>query len=63
MVRAFSKHGWQTARQRGSHIILTRPGHVATLSVEIDGRTLREWLRIDGYFAAGRIDEAAERRR
>jgi hypothetical protein len=24
---------WEVARQRGSHIILTKPGHIATLSV------------------------------
>ena len=30
---AFEKLGWEVARQRGSHIILTKAGHVATLSV------------------------------
>ena len=33
VVGAFGKFGWQVARQRGSHIILTREGHIATLSV------------------------------
>jgi len=33
VVKAFEKLGWQVARQRGSHIILTKKGHIATLSV------------------------------
>jgi predicted RNA binding protein YcfA (HicA-like mRNA interferase family) len=33
VVRAFECLGWQTVRQRGSHIILTKPGHIATLAV------------------------------
>jgi len=32
VVRAFSKLGWEVARQRGSHIILTKRGHIATLA-------------------------------
>ena len=33
VVKAFKKLGWEVARQRGSHIILTKEGHIATLSV------------------------------
>ncbi|MBA7501320.1 MAG: addiction module toxin, HicA family [Clostridia bacterium] len=33
VVRTFEKLGWEVARQRGSHIILTKEGHIATLSV------------------------------
>ena len=33
VVKAFEKFGWQIARQRGSHIILTKEGHIATLSI------------------------------
>ncbi len=33
VVRAFENLGWQVARQRGSHVILTKPGNIATLSV------------------------------
>jgi predicted RNA binding protein YcfA (HicA-like mRNA interferase family) len=33
VVRAFRKLGWEADRQHGSHIILTKPGHIATLSV------------------------------
>ena len=33
VVKTFQKLGWQVARQRGSHIILTKEGNIATLSV------------------------------
>jgi predicted RNA binding protein YcfA (HicA-like mRNA interferase family) len=33
VVRIFEKEGWQIARQRGSHIILVKEGHMVTLSV------------------------------
>jgi predicted RNA binding protein YcfA (HicA-like mRNA interferase family) len=32
-VRTFQTLGWEVARQRGSHIILVKTGHAATLSV------------------------------
>jgi len=32
-VRAFQRAGWEVARQRGSHVILTKPGTIYTLSV------------------------------
>ena len=32
-VRAFQRFGWTVARQRGSHIVMTKPGAMATLSV------------------------------
>jgi predicted RNA binding protein YcfA (HicA-like mRNA interferase family) len=32
-IRAFEKFGWQVARQRGSHIVRTKPGHSTTLSI------------------------------
>ena len=32
-VRAFQQAGWEVARQRGSHIVLTRPGSIYTLSI------------------------------
>ncbi|MBI5154260.1 type II toxin-antitoxin system HicA family toxin [Candidatus Poribacteria bacterium] len=48
-VRAFERLGWRVARQRVSHIILTRPGSMATLSIpdhrELDRGTLRSLLR------------------
>ena len=35
VVRAFEYLGWEVARQRGSHIVLTKPGVPVTLSVPI----------------------------
>jgi len=49
-VKAFERHGWRVARQRGSHIILTKPGHRATLSIpdhdEVARGTLRALIRL-----------------
>lgn len=33
VVRVFASFGWVVSRQRGSHIILTKDGELATLSV------------------------------
>ena len=33
LVKAFESIGWQTARQRGSHIIMIKLGEIASLSV------------------------------
>ncbi len=32
-LKAFSRAGWRFDRQRGSHAILIKPGHIATLSI------------------------------
>lgn len=45
VVTAFQKLGWEVARQRGSHIILTKPGHIATLSVPNHPTVARGTLR------------------
>ena len=45
VVKAFEKLGWQVARQRGSHIILTKKGHIATLSVPDHPQVARGTLR------------------
>ncbi len=45
VVRAFEKLGWLVARQRGSHIILTKEGHPATLSVPNHAEVARGTLR------------------
>lgn len=54
VVRAFARDGWQMARQRGSHIILVKEGHMATLSVpdhkEVAKGTLRALIRSSGVF-------------
>lgn len=52
VVKAFAKDGWQMVRQRGSHMILVKPGHMATLSVpdhrEVAQGTLRSLIRSSG---------------
>ena len=50
--RAFEKLGWEFARQRGSHMILVKAGHPATLSMpdhrEVARGTLRSLIRAAG---------------
>ncbi len=52
VVRTFERLGWEVARQSGSHIILVKEGHVATLSVpdyrEVAKGTLRALIRRAG---------------
>jgi len=45
VVRAFERLGWQAARQRGSHIVLTKPGALVTLSVPDHPQVARGTLR------------------
>ncbi len=45
VIGIFEKFGWSVARQRGSHIILTKPGHIATLSVPNHTEVARGTLR------------------
>jgi predicted RNA binding protein YcfA (HicA-like mRNA interferase family) len=45
VVRAFERQGWSVARQRGSHIVMTRPGHIATLSIPDHPEVVRGTLR------------------
>ncbi|HDZ69243.1 MAG TPA: type II toxin-antitoxin system HicA family toxin [Phycisphaerales bacterium] len=45
VIKAFEKLGWDVARQRGSHIILTKEGHIATLSVPNHSEVARGTLR------------------
>ena len=55
VVQVFEKLGWSVARQRGSHIILSKPDHIATLSVpdhkEVAKGTLRSLIRAAGLTA------------
>lgn len=44
-VNIFKKFGWKVARQKGSHIILVREGHMATLSVPNHPAVARGTLR------------------
>ena len=52
VVKIFGKDGWVQVRQRGSHMILVKEGHIATLSVpdhkEIAKGTLRSLIRASG---------------
>ena len=45
VVAAFRKLGWEVARQRGSHVILTKTGHIATLSIPNHPEVARGTLR------------------
>lgn len=51
-VRAFGRDGWELARQKGSHMILVKANHWATLSVpdhrEVAPGTLRSLIRASG---------------
>jgi len=42
VVKVFERLGWEVARQRGSHIILVKKGHIATLSVPDHHEVARE---------------------
>lgn len=56
VVRAFESFGWRVARQRGSHIIMTKAGESITLSIpnhkEVAKGTLRSLLRSASLTAA-----------
>ncbi len=51
-VKVVQKAGWMIDRQRGSHVILVKDGHLATLSVpdhkELAKGTLRSLIRAAG---------------
>jgi predicted RNA binding protein YcfA (HicA-like mRNA interferase family) len=57
VVKVFTQNGWQMARQRGSHMILIKPGGMVTLSVpdhrEIAKGTLRSLIRSSGLTVDG----------
>ncbi len=42
VVKIFGRLRWEVARQRGSHIILLKEGHIASLSVLIIVRLQEE---------------------
>jgi predicted RNA binding protein YcfA (HicA-like mRNA interferase family) len=45
VVKIFERLGWEVARQKGSHIILTKKGHIASLSVPDHREVARGTLR------------------
>ena len=48
-VRKFQKTGWTAARQKGSHVMMTKPGYQWTLSIpqhkELGPGLLRKLIR------------------
>ena len=64
VVKAFAADGWQMVRQRGSHMILIKDNHMATLSVpdhrEIAKGTLRSLIRSSGLTVEEFIDLAGK---
>ena len=61
VVRVFESFGWRSDRNRGSHIMLTKDGEIATLAIprrrELPRGTLRSLIRSSGIT----IDEFNER--
>jgi predicted RNA binding protein YcfA (HicA-like mRNA interferase family) len=51
-MKAFAKAGWQTVGQVGSHLVMTKPGQRANLSIpqhrELSVGTLRALIRSAG---------------
>ncbi len=64
VVRTFERFGWRVARQRGSHIVMVKEGHIATLSIpdhkEVGRGTLRSLIRSAGLTIAEFVEEAKE---
>jgi predicted RNA binding protein YcfA (HicA-like mRNA interferase family) len=62
VVRVFLSLGWEEARQSGSHVILVREGHPATLSApdhkEVALGTLRSLIRSAGMTVDEFVDAA-----
>jgi predicted RNA binding protein YcfA (HicA-like mRNA interferase family) len=56
-VRGFERFGWQVARQRGSHIIMTKPGAIPTLSIADHEYVARGTLRVLIRKAGLSVDE------
>jgi predicted RNA binding protein YcfA (HicA-like mRNA interferase family) len=60
VVRVFESFGWSVSRQKSSHIIMTKEGEAATLSIpnhkEVAKGTLRSLIRAANLT----VDEFAE---
>ncbi len=58
VIKALQKAGWEVKRQKGSHVILTKAGHTATLSVPFHkGRTLKRGTLLALIKKAGLTNE------
>ena len=45
VIKVFEKFGWEVVRQKGSHIIMTKAGHIASLSIPNHSEVARGTLR------------------
>ncbi len=45
VIKAFETFGWEVVRQKGSYIIMTKTGHIATLSIPDHAEVARGTLR------------------
>ena len=45
VIKTFEGFGWSVARQRGSHIIMTKSGQMVTLSIPNHAQVARGTLR------------------
>ncbi len=64
VIRTFERLGWQVARRRSSHIIMTKKGHIATLSIPEHDVVARGTLRsliIKAGLTAEQFLEAVEK--
>ena len=56
-VKAFERAGWRKDRQRGSHVVMLKPDHIASLSIpqhrELAPGTLRSLIRAAGMTVEG----------
>jgi predicted RNA binding protein YcfA (HicA-like mRNA interferase family) len=52
VLKVFERAGWECVRQRGSHMVMVKDGHIATLSVPnhktVAKGTLRSLIRASG---------------
>ena len=46
VIKILQRLGWQVVRQKGSHIIITKPGHIATLSIPNHSEVARGTLAV-----------------
>jgi predicted RNA binding protein YcfA (HicA-like mRNA interferase family) len=60
VIKTFEKFGWQVARRKGSHIILTKHGHIASLSIPNHPQVARGTLRSFIGKAGATADEFIE---
>ena len=65
LVKAFSSFGWVVVRRRSSHIVITKEGHIATLSIpdhaEVARGTLRSLIRAAGLTPAEFVEVGRRR--